>query len=175
MLFLLPDTLLSRGYNSWICFGGGHFAFVCGMTLFLAPAGYLADRYSARNVVLTTIVIGTAAFYAFLLVPFLSVEMLMILLVIMGASLGIVNPLTVVFGNKLYPNRSGMVSAFLMGLVWCVSEGIGQFGGGMLTKLFTEDAPARALGCLGVLYFVGFVFFAKTPSQVTLATQTIAE
>jgi FSR family fosmidomycin resistance protein-like MFS transporter len=175
-LFLLPDVLLSRGYESWICFGGGHFAFVCGMTIFLAPAGYLADRYSLKQVVLATVVLGAITFYTFLLVPFLSTAMLMGLLLAMGGCLGIVSPLTVVYGNKLVPNRAGMVSAFLMGLVWCISEGIGQFGGGMLTKLFADDAPARALGCLGLLYFIGIVAYAKLPSLMPIESrEAIAE
>jgi len=171
-LFLLPDILLSRGYDTWICFGGGHFAYVAGMTLLLTPIGYLADKYSFKTVVICAL--GTCIFslYAFLLLPMLSTGMLLSLLFIFGASLGSITPLNVVYGNRLVPNRSGVVSAFLMGLVWCVSEGLGQFGGGMLTKFFVDDAPAHALGCLGILFLVGLTAYLRLPKELPARTES---
>lgn len=167
MLFLLPDILVSRGYDPWICFGGGHLALVLGSTLFVVPAGFLADRYSQKHVILYAFVFSIIALYTFLLLPFFSIPMLLTTLFILGACLGMASPIIISFGNLLAPNNSGMVSAFLMGLVWCVSEGIGQFGGGLLSKLFIEDAPARALGCLGILFFIGLAACIRLPKYVS--------
>lgn len=165
-MFLLPDVLLSRGYDSWICFGGGHLFFIFGASFMMIPGGYLADKYSPKQVIVAAIVLSTLAFYTFLWVPFLSNPALLSLLFVMGTCIGVVNPVSIAFGNRLMPNNSGMVSAFLMGLVWCISEGIGQWGGGLLTKLFVDDAPAKALGCLGVLFFVGLAVCLKLPKEI---------
>lgn len=167
-LFLLPDVLVSRGYETWVCFGGGHLAMVSGMTLFLAPIGYLADKFSLKKVVIGALGGGIIAVYLLLLTPFFSTPMILSLLFLIGACLGSVSPLNVVYGNSLVPDRAGIVSAFLMGLVWCVAEGIGQFGGGLLTKLFVDDAPARALGCLGLLFFVGLAAYSRLPEKAAI-------
>jgi FSR family fosmidomycin resistance protein-like MFS transporter len=101
-------------------------------------------------------------------------EFLLPLLFVFGASVGSITPLNVVYGNCLLPNRAGVVGAFLMGLVWCVAEGLGQFGGGMLTKLFTDDAPAHALGCLGILFFVGLAVYVRLPRELPAQTEDLS-
>lgn len=171
-MFLLPDVLLSREYDSWICFGGGHLFFIFGASFMMIPGGYLADKYSPKQVIVAATVLSTFAFYTFLWMPFLSNPALLGLLFIMGTCIGVVNPVSIAFGNRLKPNNSGMVSAFLMGLVWCISEGIGQLGGGMLTKLFVDDAPAKALGCLGVLFFVGLAVCVRLPKEIPAEAAT---
>jgi FSR family fosmidomycin resistance protein-like MFS transporter len=85
------------------------------------------------------------------------------LLFLLGAALGLLNPVCVALGNKLDPHNPGMVSAFLMGTVWCVSEVIGPAGGGLLTKLFTEDAPANALALLSIMMGAGLLLSLMLP------------
>lgn len=164
-MFLLPDVLSSRGYETWLAFGGGHMMFILGGGMMMIPAGYLADKFSSRSVILTSILTGMVLFYLFLMTPDMSNYNLMALLFGMGASIGIVNPVAVAMGTRLVPNQKGLVSAFLMGLVWCVSEGIGQAGGGFLTRSFTDDVAAKALAVLGVIFLLGIAAAAQLPQK----------
>jgi len=164
-IFFLPDILTMRGYDSWISLGFGNFMFVLGASIMMIPAGYFADRYSCRKVILASLGLGTLLFYFFLFSPFLSSPLLLGVLFLLGASIGVVNPIAVTLGQKLTPANPSMVSAFLMGMVWCVSEGLGQGGGGLLTKLFTDDAPARALAIMGVAFLIGMYAALKLPAE----------
>jgi FSR family fosmidomycin resistance protein-like MFS transporter len=150
-MFLLPDVLLSRGYEHWFVFGGGHMCYILGGALVMVPAGYLSDKYSARSVMIYSTIVGMVAFYAFFLNVDLSTVSAMILLLVIGASFGLVSPVLLAFANQVAPNNPGLVSAFLMGFVWCISECVGPGGGGLLTKFFEDDAPAKAMMVLGVL------------------------
>ena len=162
-VFLLPDVLLSREYDSWIVFGGGHMCLILGASIAMIPGGYLADKYSTRSVLLCSYAIGGVLLYTILFNPFLSNEMLLSILFILGGVTGVVNPVSLALGNRLSSKNPGMVSAFLMGMVWCVAECLGPGGGGLLTTLFVEDAPAKALSILGVTYLIGFVAATKLP------------
>lgn len=170
-MFLLPDLLSSRGYEPWMAFGVGHMVFIFGGVIMMLPAGYLADRFSSRLVILTATIISMVLFYTLLISPVLSDEMTLVLLLGIGASLTVVNPVSIALGTRLAPNQKGMVSAFLMGLVWCVSEGIGQGGGGVLTKCFEEDAPAKALAVLGCFFLVGISLAVQLPQRESEETQ----
>lgn len=170
-MFLLPDLLHSRGYEPWIAFGSGHMAFILGGTIMMLPAGYLADRYSSRLVILTASMISMLLFYVLLISPVLSDELTLLLLLGIGASLVVVSPVSIALGASLVPDQKGAVSAFLMGLVWCVSEGIGQGGGGALTKLFEEDAPAKALAILGGLFVICILLAARLPRKESLEAE----
>lgn len=163
VLFLLPDLLLSRGYEDWITFGGGHFFYIVGACFLMAPAGYLADKLSSRTVLIAGYGLGILLFYTFWYFPQIPAPYVLMLLFAMGASIGCLNPVCVAFGTKLDPHNPGLVSAFLMGLVWCVSEVIGPAGGGLLTKLFDTDAPANALAVLGVFMFMGLALSFMLP------------
>lgn len=162
-VFILPDVLANRGYDDWICFGGAHLFLILGGAVMMVPAGYLADKYSCKDVILISTLSGGLAFYAFLANPLLTPTMLCLLLFGLGAALGTVSPVVLALGNRLSPQNPGVISAFLMGLVWCVSEGIGQGGGGLLTKLFSENAAAYSLCCLGTLFILGFAAAWKLP------------
>lgn len=166
MMFLLPDVLTSKGYPAWMCFGVGHFVYIIGGAFMMIPGGYLSDRFSARSVLLVSSTMGCALFYLFLLTPYLPIPAALILLALTGASLGMANPVAVALGNKIMPSRPGLVSAFLMGMVWCVAEWLGPGGGGLLTKLFSENAPTFALSTLGLLFCVGTALTALLPSTV---------
>lgn len=163
-IFLLPDILLERNYPSSVALGGGHFFFILGGALAVVPGGYLADRFSIKKVLLTATLISFASFSFFVFSPKLSMPMLFIALLMLGASLGIINPLAVGYGNRLIPSRPGLVSAFLMGLVWCVSEAIGPGLGGFFTKFFTTNAASSALSLIGLLFFLTFFSLNQLPS-----------
>lgn len=155
-MFLLPDLLSSRGYEPWISFGGGHLMFIIGSACMMIPAGYLADRYSSRTVIMAAAITSLFVFYALLFSPLLNNTMTLILLFLTGACIGVVNPVSIALGTRFAPFHKASVSAFLMGLVWCVSEGMGQLGGGLLATCFDNDAPAKALAILGSMFLLGF-------------------
>jgi FSR family fosmidomycin resistance protein-like MFS transporter len=164
-IFLLPDVLATRGYDESIAFGGGHFAFIIGSAFMMIPSGYLADRFSPRSVILTSSFLGMLFFYTFLFMPQLPVIYLLPLLAIGGSFLGIVQPVAVACGNEIGKKNPGLVSAFTMGLVWCVSETIGPAGSGLLSKLFTDDAPAKSLMVFGLLFPVLLYYAYQLPSS----------
>lgn len=176
-IFLLPDVLVSRGYSDTIAFGGGHFAFIVGSAIMMIPSGYLADKYSSQKIMMIATIIGAIFFYAFLFMPHLESLSLLAVLFVMGAAIGVIQPVAVAFGNILCKSKPGMVSAFLMGLVWCVSECLGPAGGGFLTKLFVDDAPAKALSLIGILFFISLGATSILPrktSEVSQVQETIA-
>lgn len=166
-IFLLPDVLSAKGYDSWISFGGGHFFFIIGGALMMVPGGYLSDIYAPKHVLMTAMAIAVAVFYTVLMTPLLPNALLLVLLLILGSCLGLSNPVAVAYGNRIMPSRPGLVSAFLMGMVWCIAESVGPGGGGLLTKCFTEDAAVKALSIFGVLFISGFAIASKLPAEVT--------
>lgn len=173
LVFLLPDVLTTRGASTWIAFGGGHFALIMGCASMMVPGGYFADKYSPRHVLFVSTIVGVAGFYTFLFCPGMS-ELLMIgLLFVLGAALGVCNPVSVALGNHLMPDSPGVVSAALMGLVWVVAEGLGPGGSGILSKFFVDDAPAKALMILGTLFAVALYVIPKLPSAETEASVVI--
>lgn len=166
VIFLLPDVLVSKGYESWISFGGGHFFFIIGGAAMMIPAGMLSDRYSPKVVLFFAAFVGLLLFYTLLLTPLLSDFAILPLLFALGSALGVCSPVAIAFGNKMLPSRPGLVSAFLMGLAWCISESIGPGGGGLLTKCFEDNAPVKALTCFGFLFVGGMLATAFLPSGV---------
>ncbi len=167
MIFLLPDILITRGYHTWIAYGGAHLFFILGGAFMLVPSGYLADRYSPKSVMMGATIVGPFLYYLFLFVPHYPSIILLVLLFCLGATLGIVNPVAVSMGNRIMPSRPGLVSATLMGLVWCVSESLGPGVGGLLTKCFVSDAPAKATAVMGFCYLFSIAAIIKLPTTVT--------
>ncbi len=162
-VFLLPDVLLARGCEDWVTFGGGHLAFILGGGMMMIPAGMLSDRFSARAVMLVGTAIGAVIFYYFLLVPATDSFIVLSTLACLGASWGLVGPVGLALGNRLYPDIPGLVSAFLMGMVWCISESAGP-SSGALTKLFEgPNAPAQALQLMGALGIASVAFAWRLP------------
>ena len=164
-MFLLPDFLVWRGYPEWICYGGGHLAAILGAACMMVPSGYLADRFSARVVIFSSMVLGLFCLYAFLATPLLSPFLLMVLLFCLGALLGVVHPIGVALANRFLPSYPGLASAFSMGMVWCLAESLGP-ATCFLTRLFPENvATINALFILGTLNIVGLVYAFKLPSH----------
>lgn len=166
LMFLLPDILQAKGYDPWISFGGGHMSYIMGGAFMMVPSGYLSDKYSEKSVLITATIFGAILFYLFLYTSHLSPLGLLTLLFALGATLTVATPVAVALGNKIMPSRPGLVSAFLLGLVWCVSEGIGTGGGGVLSKFFTENAPVHAMAIVGVCFFLSLGCAFLLPSEV---------
>lgn len=166
LLFLLPDILLSRGCESWIVYGGGHLFLVLGGAFMMIPAGWLADRYSSKAVLVASSLVSSLLYVYFLLSPAMAPAGILGLLFLLGAALGLVSPVGIAYGHRLSPENSGLVSGMLMGMVWCISELVGPGAGGLFTKLFILDAPVKAALLMG-LGLLGSLFFAfRLPAKV---------
>lgn len=166
-IFLLPDVLIAKGYHNWVSMGAGHFFFIIGGAVILVPGGYLADKYSTKFVVFASVVTSLFLFYSFLLLPVMPEYAILSLLFCLGATLGVVTPVIVAHGNQLMPSRPGLVSAFLMGLVWCVSEAVGPGGGGLLTKCFSDNAAVKALLTFGIFFAGSIICILFLPKEVS--------
>lgn len=151
-IFILPDALKSLGHSEWICCGGGHCCLILGAAFMMVPGGYLADIYSVRRIMLYGGFISAISFYWFLLSNGNPAWLVLLNLFILGSTLSVMNPLAVSLGTKMEPLRTGSVSAFLMGMVWCVSEPLGPGGLGIMSGMFEENGPVKALAILGSLF-----------------------
>lgn len=165
-IFILPDALKTMGYSDWISYGGGHFFFIMGGACMMIPGGYLADLYSARHVMLIGGVLSCAIFYFIIFAGGISLAIILTALFLLGATLALMNPIAVSLGVKMEPDRSGAVSAFLMGLVWCVSEALGPGGVGVLSTIFDDYAPVKALAVLGTLFLAQIYGTVRLPKQI---------
>jgi FSR family fosmidomycin resistance protein-like MFS transporter len=149
LIFLLPDLLLSRQAPDWMVQGGGHFAMVLGGCLSLMPAGYTADRWGARRVLLVANTATGVLLLTLLLRTGVSTVDL-VLIVLFGAFNGINNVVTVSEGNRMLPGQSSMVSAALMGSPWCVAA-VAPVISGVLADPARGGSPTRALLWLGLV------------------------
>lgn len=163
--FLLPDVLRVKGYEDWICLGGGFFYFVIGAALASIPLGLCVDRFGYKRI-LGSIILGAIGFlFLFLQFEPLSFFPMMTLLILLGGTLGVIVPVVVAGGNSLVPSEtSGVVSGLYMGGVSCLA-GFGPLLSSLIASYFTEMAPVRALqvisGLLGCALCL--VYFLPTP------------
>ncbi len=169
-IFILPDALKTLGHEDWICYGGGHCCFILGAACLMIPGGVLADYYSPRKVMIYGCILSCVTFYAILFSNFHPLVLLPSLF-IAGATMALMNPLALSLGTRLEPQRTGAVSAFLMGMVWCVSEAIGPGGVGLMTHLFDDHASIKALAILGSLFILQLYATLKLPKEVIPLSQ----
>lgn len=174
-IFILPDVLKEFGFSEAICYGGGHFFYILGGACMMIPAGFLADRYSARIVMIAAGLISLSAFYGLIFFGNLSVTLTLAMLFTLGATLSLMNPIGVALGTRYEPQQSGAVSAFLMGLVWCVSESIGPGSVGLMSGLFEDYAPVKALAILGSLFIVQIAATVRLPKEEAVAEQPLLQ
>jgi len=165
LVFILPDVLKTFGFEEWICYGGGHLCLILGAALMMIPAGLLADRFTPRQVMLCACVCSAAIFYFILMTGGISAPVILPALFCLGACMGLGSPLSISLGIQLEPTKPATVGAFLMGLVWCVSEAIGPGGVGLLTKCFDDYAPVKALAILGGLFVLQIYATASLPCE----------
>lgn len=165
IMFLLPDLLLERKAPEWVCYGGGHLAMVLGACVAMVPFGYLADRLGARVVFICLSAGGFMVFHLFLMQEQLSTPIILALLSITGMLFGSLHPIGVGQAGHCLPQYPGLVSAFAMGLVWCLSESIGPITS-VLTYVFTpETAVSSTLVTVSALSIVSLYAISKLPSR----------
>jgi FSR family fosmidomycin resistance protein-like MFS transporter len=154
-MFLLPDALTAMGCEEWICFGGGHMALILGGAIMMIPGGLLSDRYSPKSVIIGAMIMSFLLFYVWVGVGSISPLWTLSLLFAMGAVFNVVAPVGLALGHRYLPDQPSMVSAFVMGMVWCVAESIGP-ASGILTKFFPYgNAPLQALMVVSSLSILG--------------------
>ncbi|MGE5195840.1 MAG: MFS transporter [Anaerolineae bacterium] len=166
-IFLLPDLLRAKGAHGWLCWGGGHFCFMLSSALAMVPAGYLCDRLGQKTVLLSVLASTLFFFYLFLLAPFLSLAATIALLSILGAFLGLINPIIISWGNRLVPESPSTVSALLMGLAWCLAY-FGPISAGFMSKYFVATPYVSAISILGLLLVINLflVFLIPHPEPI---------
>jgi len=170
LVFLLPDLLQERGYMPWVVFGGGNLFLMAGAAVGPPLFGYIADKTSARQVIVSTSVLTLGCFYLLLAPIGLSVEVLFGLLFMLGSMLGSVPPLIWALGAQMVPQHKGVISAFLMGFVWIFSESLGLGLSGFLATLFTDNSATWALALMGSVQFISC--FANT--QLSKSVDVVA-
>jgi FSR family fosmidomycin resistance protein-like MFS transporter len=164
-IFILPDVLKTLGHFEWVCYGGGHMCLILGGAAMMIPSGYLADKYSARSVLLYSSLVACAAFYFILFSGGISMTLVLVSLFVLGASLAIANPVAVALGTRFIPDKPGTISAFLMGLVWCLSEALGPGGVGLMSTWFDDYGPVKALALLGVFFLLNIYATIRLPKE----------
>jgi FSR family fosmidomycin resistance protein-like MFS transporter len=164
-VFLLPDLLLVREYNPWIVYGGAHLMLMTGSAVCPPLLGMIADKSSIKRVLTVLLWATCALFYSNIFISGISPGALFVLLFFLGGVSNSISPLVWAYGGELLPTHRGLISAFLMGFVWIVSETVGIGMSGVLASLFEENAPAKALGCMGTLLFVSAVAIFALPSK----------
>ncbi len=162
--FLLPDLLVSRGYENWVSLGGGHCAMALGAACAALPLGYLADRTTPRFALTISFACALFLYYPLLYVSPQSSVLLLIHLFVLGGMLGAGSPLGLAFGTFLLPNQRGLVSALLMGMVWLLSEGVFIALASFIAGACKTDGPATALAVMGVSLALGVVACFKLPN-----------
>jgi len=160
-IFLMPDILTKKGYESWFSLGGGFFWYISGAAFTIIPIGYLADKYTHRQVLLVLIALSSLTMTTFLFSHSLSILTVSILLFILGISSGSINPLITSAGNKLAPAHTSMMSALLMGGATGIAS-LGLFGVGVLTSIygaeFALDIPKGLLALYAVIFTLIYHF-----------------
>jgi MFS transporter, FSR family, fosmidomycin resistance protein len=161
-MFLLPDFLQANECHTWLCRGGGQLCYVVGAALMMIPAGYLCDKYDQKRVLLAVLCGAITLLYLFLSQTDLSFQGTVILLTVLGAFIGIINPIVVSWGNRLVPESPSTVSALLMGFAWCFGN-LGPAAAGLITRFFPENPFTHTLFVTGSLLFVIFLLILLMP------------
>jgi FSR family fosmidomycin resistance protein-like MFS transporter len=164
-IFLLPDALHAMGCEDWISFGGGHLAFILGGAAMMIPGGLLADKYSPKSVIVVSMAASLVFFYIWFGVGSTNPIWVLSILSCLGAAFNLVAPVGLALGQRFLPGQPSLVSAFLMGLVWCIAESLAP-ASGILTKLFSEgNAPMQALLLMSILGIGGLWAAIRLPAH----------
>lgn len=148
-VFLLPDLLKARAYDEWIVFGGGHFFFIFGAAISPIPAGIISAKATPQRTIAFSFFFSILFLAQLIFIKDMPNTLLMTNLFMYGVCLGAIPPIVYALGNELVPFNRGMVSVFLMGMVWIVSETIGLGGSGIIADIFQEDGAEYSLLILG--------------------------
>jgi FSR family fosmidomycin resistance protein-like MFS transporter len=174
LLFMLPDMLHTKSCTSWFCLGGGHFCYVFGSALTMIPAGYLSDKYGQKTVLLLALAASAIVFYFMLSQPVLGFGSAIFSLALLGAFLGIINPVVVSWGHRLVPESPSTISPLLMGFARCIGN-LGSLGAGILASIYREDPIVTPLSILCSFLILAFICVLLVPRPETAPALTTDE
>ncbi len=149
-VFFLPDLMREKQCAPWLQQGGGHLCFILGSAAMMIPAGHLCDRLGEKKVLLGALVGGLSFFYLLLSQASLHPVFGGILLTLLGAFLGVINPTILSWGNRIAPENPSSVSALLMGCAWCVGN-LGPLWGGWISSSLGPNSITITLALMGTL------------------------
>lgn len=169
--FLLPDILIIKGYEEWFCLGGGYFCFIIGAVLISLPIGYCVDKIGYRLVLAAIVVASTSILYLFLRLETLSMTLPILLLMLLGGTMGVFIPVVVAGGTQDVPAHTrSLVSALYMGGTACIA-GFGPILAGLIASFFEEQAPVIALQALSLLLIAALGCIYYLPDSLSISVK----
>ena len=164
LIFLLPDILQAKGAGPWLFKGGGHMSFIFGAFTGMVLLGVFSSRMGLKSTLLGACLSAFVLLFVFLLFPSFSTGWTIALLIAMGASLYLINPLIITWGNQLVPESPSTVSALMMGFAWCFSNLFPAFAG-LLARVLTLSPAILSMGIISLALATTLLFLALTPTQ----------
>lgn len=163
--FLLSDILVIKNYENWFCLGGGYFCFILGSVITSLPLGYCVDKFGYR-LVLAAIIVASASFlYLFLSLESLTLTLPIVLLFLLGGTMGVIVPVVVAGGIQDIPSHArSFVSALYMGGTTCLA-GFGPILASFLASFFGYHGPVIALQGLNFLLVISLVIIYYLPDS----------
>lgn len=113
-------------------------SFILGSMISMLLLGPLCDRLGFKRTLIGALSTAIIFISAFLFLPLPPGYFAVPFLGLLGASLYLSNPLIIAWGNHLVPQSPSTVSAFLMGLAWCLSNLIPASAGLIASGLKTS-------------------------------------
>lgn len=159
--FLLPDILMIKNYETWFCLGGGYFCFIMGSVLTSLPIGHCVDKIGYRLVLMTIVVASLILLYLFLALESLSLALPIVLLFLLGGTMGVIVPVVVAGGIQNVPSQTrSFVSALYMGGTSCLA-GFGPILASLVATSFENQGPIIALQGFSLLFIfsLGLIYF----------------
>lgn len=175
--FLLPEILRAKGFEDWLCFGGGFFYLIIGAAVASLPMGYCANKWGYKPVL--TMIIGSSAIFLslFLRIESLTLLPVIFLLLLIGSTLGVFVPIVVTGGNYLVPpHATGFISGIYMGGVACAA-GIAPMLATTLTAYLTQGQPVLALELISLLliFAFGLAYFLPATQRQEKMVQNLSD
>lgn len=154
LLFLLPEVAKEKGLGEWFTMGGGTFLFVLGAACTCVPLGLLANRLHIVQLLPYLALAATALMGLFLTSTSFFDPLILFAL---GGVIGAATPLALALGAQVEPKRRGLVSAYLMGGVWILSETMGYALSGLLFSCLPVPQATHTLQFFALCLVVGLV------------------
>jgi FSR family fosmidomycin resistance protein-like MFS transporter len=164
--FLLPEILLIKGYEKWFCLGGGYFCYIMGSVVTSIPIGHCVDKKGYRVVLAAIVVASALLIYSFLWVESLSLSLPILLLLLLGGTMGVIIPVVVAGGiQDVPPSTRSLISALYMGGTACVAA-VGPFLASILASFFEDQGAITVVQGLSSLLILALILIYYLPETL---------